>query len=125
MKLSRQQQKSMFKWFNLIETEAARQGVTFDMIIRHTHQLKITKEGLHLMCKDLIKPLFGYESTTEIERAGDMDIIIDHFTDLLSKEMEVPAFPSNEENPEHMNAKLDVGSREVPEQTEKTMADKF
>lgn len=97
MKLTRQQQKSLFSWFEMISTEAERQGVTFDMIIRHTHQLKITRPGLHALCKTLIKPLFGYQSTTEIQKTGDLDIIIDHFTDLLGKEMEVPPFPHDPE----------------------------
>jgi hypothetical protein len=129
--LSRQQQKSLFKWFEMISQEADRQGVTFDMVIRHTHQLKITKPGLHAMCKQLIRPLFGYESTTEIQKTGDLDIIIDHFTDLLSKEMEVPPFPHDPDKQAINKRGYKLAAHEAsklpdyPEQDESTMGDKF
>ena len=88
------QHNALFLWFSMIEHEAENQGVTWDMIIRHTLQLRVTKEGLHGMCKALQKALWGTDSTKELKKIGHIDVIIDHFTDLLSKEMEfIPEFP--------------------------------
>ena len=87
------QNSSLHRWFNLREREAENQGVTWDMLIKHTSQLRVTSEGLKSACKQLIKALWGYDSTTQIKKTGDLDKVIDHMTAWLSKEMEVPPFP--------------------------------
>lgn len=91
------QNASFHLWLNLIEQEAENQGVTWDMLVRHTSQLRVTSEGLKSACKQLIKALWGYTSTTQLKKTGDLDVVIDHMNDWLSKEMEVPAFPHDEE----------------------------
>lgn len=91
------QNRSMHLWFTLLEKEAENQGVTWDMLVRHTSQLRVTAEGLKSAVKQLIKALWGYTSTTQLKKQGDIDIVIDHMTDWLSKEMEVPAFPNKED----------------------------
>lgn len=88
------QNGSLHLWFNLIEKEAENQGITQNMLIKHTTQLKVTSEWLKSACKQLIGALWGYTSTTQLKKQGDIDIVIDHMTDWMSKEMEVPAFPS-------------------------------
>lgn len=91
------QHNSLFLWFSMIEKEAENMGITWDMIIRHTHQLRVTKENLHSMCKELQKALWGSTSTKQLKKNGEIDIIIEHFTDLFAKEgLELPPFPSNE-----------------------------
>lgn len=87
------QNAALHLWFNLIEREAENQGVTQNMLIKHTSQLRVTAEWMKSNVKQLIKALWGYESTTQIKKTGEIDIVIDHVTDWLSKEMEVPAFP--------------------------------
>lgn len=87
------QHRALFTWFGMIEKAAAEQGVTFDLIIKHTHQLKVTKEGLHALVKTLQKALWDTDSTKKLEKK-QVDVVIDHLTDLLSKEMEVPPFPT-------------------------------
>ena len=91
------QNASLHLWLNMIEREAENQGVTWNMLIRHTSQLRVTSEGLKSAIRQLIKALWGYTSTTQIKKTGDLDIVIDHMTDWLSKEMEVPAFPFDPE----------------------------
>lgn len=92
------QHNALFLWFGLIEKEAENRGITWNMIIRHIHQLRITKEGLHLLCKELQKALWGTKSTKELKKIGQIDIIQEHFIDLFSKEgMELPPFPSYED----------------------------
>lgn len=87
------QNSALHLWFNMIEREAENQGVTWDMLVRHTSQLKVTSEGLKSACKQLIRALWGITSTTQLKKTGDLDVVIDHMTDWLSKEMEVPPFP--------------------------------
>lgn len=113
-KRTESQHNSIFLWFGQIEKLAENEGITWDMIMRHTHQLKITKDGLHIMCKQLIEPLFGIKSTKKIEKKGQIDVIIDHFVDLFSKEgLELPPFPSKEEN--HVSVLEATKKREYPE----------
>lgn len=95
-KRTNQQNAAFHLWLNMIEREAENQGVTWDMLIRHTSQLRVTSEGLKSAVKQLIKALWGYSSTTQLQKTGDLDVVIDHLTDWLSKEMEVPSFPHEE-----------------------------
>lgn len=91
------QNSALHLWLNMIEHEAENQGVTWDKLIKHTSQLRVTSEALKAAVKQLIKALWGYTSTTQIKKIGQLDVVIDHVTDWLSKEMEVPAFPCDEE----------------------------
>jgi len=124
------QHNSLFLWFSLIEKEAENAGLTWDMIIRHTHQLRVTKENLHGMCKQLMEALWKTTSTKEIKKTGNIDIIIDHFTDLFSKEgLELPPFPHDKTKLKEKTGgyKTDDKSsiENYPDQTEDTLADKF
>jgi len=91
------QNRSLHLWLSMIEHEAENQGVTWDKLIKHTSQLRVTSEALKSAIKQLIKALWGHTSTTQIKKTEQLNIVIDHVTDWLSKEMEVPAFPCDEE----------------------------
>lgn len=93
---TKKQNDSLHLWLDMIEHEAAKQGVTWDKVIKHTSQLRITSEALKAAVRQLIQVLWGYTSTTQIKKQGQLDIVIDHMTDWLSKEMEVPSFPVDE-----------------------------
>jgi hypothetical protein len=93
---TKKQNDSLHLWLSLIEREAANQGVTWDKIIRHASQLRVTSHGLKGAIHQLIEALWGYTSTTQLKKVGQLEIVIDHMTDWLSKEMEVPAFPSED-----------------------------
>jgi hypothetical protein len=91
------QHRALFLWFGMIEKVCADQGVTADMVFRHTTQVSVTKEVLHHLCKTLIKALFDIDSTKDIEKLGHLDKVIDHFTILFGHEgVELPPFPSDE-----------------------------
>ncbi len=92
-----QQNKSLHLWFDMIEKSAENQGVTQEMLIRHATQLRVTSWWLKSAVHQLIKALWGYTSTTQLKKTGDIDIVIDHLTDWLSKEMEVPPFPHDDQ----------------------------
>lgn len=59
------QHNSLFLWFQMIEHEAGNAGITWNQLVGKTHQLKITKEGLHVMAKQLSEALWGIKSTKE------------------------------------------------------------
>lgn len=97
---TQKQHNALFLWFSMIEKEAENQGITWNRLVSHTHQLRVTKENLHVMCKQLQKALWGTSSTKELKKIGQIDIIIDHFTDLFSKVgLELPPFPEDKDKP--------------------------
>lgn len=96
------QSNSLFLWFQMIEHEAGNAGVTWNQLVGKTHQLKITKEGLHVMAKQLSEALWGIKSTKDLKKTGHIDDLIDHFVDLFSKVgLTLPEFPSDESKKEN------------------------
>ena len=92
-----QQHKAWFLWLNMIEKEAENAGITWNQVVGQTYQLKITTEGLHVMGKQLQKALWGTDSTKQLKKVGQIDILVQHFVDLFSKVgLELPPFPSQE-----------------------------
>ena len=88
---------ALFLWFSMIEKEAENAGITWNELVGHTHQLRIPKENLHIMCKQLMKALWGTSSTKELKKTGQIEILEQHFVDLFSKVgLELPPFPSRE-----------------------------
>lgn len=91
------QHRALFLWYSMIEKEAENAGITFDNVIKHTHQLRVTRENLHELGKQLQKALWGTTSTKELEKVGQIDILVDHFVDLFSKVgLVLPPFPAEE-----------------------------
>ena len=94
------QHNALFLWYSMIEKLAENEGITWNELVGKTHQLKITTEGLHVMGKQLQKALWGTDSTKQLKKTGQIDILIDHFVDLFSKVgLELPPFPSDENRP--------------------------
>lgn len=99
-----QQNKAYWKWLSMIEHEAENQGVTWNMVMKHTNQLRVTKENVHEAVKQLTKALWGITSTTKLEKTGHMDILIDHVTNLFGKVgLEVPPFPNESDKPSKLD----------------------
>lgn len=97
------QHNALFLWYGMIEKEAENAGITWDRVIQHTHQLRITKENLHSMGKDLQKALWGTDSTKKLKKIEQIDILVDHFVDLFSKVgLELPPFPTDKTEAEVM-----------------------
>ncbi len=92
------QHNALFLWYSMIEKIAENEGITWNEVVGKTHQLKITTEGLHVMGKQLQKALWGTDSTKQLKKTGQIDILIDHFVDLFAKVgLELPPFPSSDE----------------------------
>lgn len=99
VKRTENQNSAYWLWLTMIEHEAENQGVTWDVVLQHTNQLRVTKENVHEAVKQLTKALWGITSTTQLEKQGHLDIVIDHVTDLFGKAgLEVPPFPCEENN---------------------------
>jgi len=118
---TQQQHNALFLWFTMIEKEAENSGVTWNQLVGHTHQLRITSEGLHTMCKQLQKALWGQTSTKQLKKTGQIDILVEHFVDLFSKVgMTLPPFPSDEEKQnQKMKAVELANNMDYPEYTGK------
>ena len=100
------QNAAYWVWLTQIEREAENAGITFDQVVGHTHQLRVTKENVHELVKQLMKALWGTTSTRELKKVGQIEIIEQHLADLFSKVgLELPPFPSREqENNELLSA---------------------
>ena len=113
------QHRALFLWYSQIEKVSEVAGVTWDRIIKHTHQIRVTQENVHEAGKQLQKALWNKSSTKDLE-THQLDILIDHFVDLFSKEgVELPPFPS-----EDSNTRLDAMEnlkKEYPEHTPPTI----
>lgn len=89
------QNAALHLWFKQIADICQNQGVTFDLIIKHTHQVAVTEIGVKGLWHVLQKALYGTTSTTELKKTGQIDRMIDHFVALFAKEeVELPPFPS-------------------------------
>lgn len=92
------QHAALFLWYSMIEREAENAGITWNQLVGKTHQLRITKEGLHEMGKQLQKALWGTTSTKELKKTGQIEILQEHFIDLFSKVgLTLPEFPHDPE----------------------------
>lgn len=110
-KRTEKQNASYWLWLTMIEKEAENQGVTWDLVLRHVNQLRVTKENVHEAVKQLTKALWGITSTTQLEKQGHLDTIIDHVTDLFGKAgLEVPPFPEERNKPTTI-ANLDTAKK--------------
>lgn len=93
-----QQNNGMHLWFEQTARICQNQGVTMDLIIKHTHDVLVTKEGVKLLWKTFQKALFDTDSTTQLKKTGQIDILVDHMVALFAKVgVELPPFPCDEQ----------------------------
>ena len=88
------QNSALHLWFRQIADICQNQGVTMNLIIKHTHDVMVTEYGVKALWHVLQKALYGTESTKELRKNGQIDRTLDHFTALFAKEEVVlPPFP--------------------------------
>ena len=91
------QNNALHLWFSQIADICQNQGVTWNMLIKHTVDVAVTAEGVKNFWKVLQKALYGTESTTELKKTGQIEKMVEHFALFMGKEeVEIPPFPSNE-----------------------------
>lgn len=106
------QSNALFLWYSMIERECENAGITWNQLVGHTHQLRITKEGLHQMGKQLQKALWGTTSTKELKKTEQLDILQEHFIDLFSKVgLTLPPFPVDEDKQNQKLKSLELAAK--------------
>jgi hypothetical protein len=99
---SKKQNNALHAWFAQIAKICQNQGVTFNLIISHTHDVEVTPTGVKGLWHVLQKALYGTDTTTKLTKSGQIDTMIDHFCNLFGKEgVELPPFPSEENKPDY------------------------
>ena len=89
------QGRAIHLWFRQIAEICQNQGVTFDLIIKHTHHVAVTEYAVKALWHVLQKALYGTESTRDLTKSGQIDRMVDHFVVLFAKEeVELPPFPN-------------------------------
>lgn len=113
------QHSAMFLWFSQIEHICAEQGVTWNMMMKHTVDVAITKEGIHNFWKVLQKALFRTTSTKDLKKTGQINRMIDHFVLFFAKEgVELPPFPEDAlKNNIRLNQVSNLDNENYPEYT--------
>lgn len=95
------QNKAYWLWLTQIAQICQNEGVTADMVFKHTAHISVTKELLHHCVKTLIKAKWNLESTTELDKTGHLDSIQEHIALWLGKEgVEIPPWPSDQNKEE-------------------------
>lgn len=91
------QNKSLHLWFSQISEICQNQGVTWNMLIKHTVDVAVLPDGVKNFWKVLQKALYNTDSTTELKKTGQIDRMVEHFALFMGKEgVEVPPFPHDE-----------------------------
>jgi hypothetical protein len=108
------QNAAMHLWFSQIAEICQQQGVTGNLIIKHTHDLMMTEHTVKGLWKALQVALYGKTSTRELKKSGEIDNMIDHMVALFAKEeVEIPPFPVNEKK--HLEGVRIESARDVVE----------
>ena len=101
IKRTNQQNKSLHKWLTEIALLLREQGLTMKevMEVMKEYEVKPTMHGLkENVWKPIQESMFGTTSTTELEKTGQIDDVIDVMTKIMAcMWITVPPFPSENE----------------------------
>jgi hypothetical protein len=75
-KLTRQQQKALYKWFKLTSDMMIRNGYTMEMLLNGGFELYITEKIIKQLWVNIQVAMCGYESTKYLN-TGDINKIYD------------------------------------------------
>lgn len=77
-KLTRQQQKSLHKYFELLARELNNSGITIQKFITYSIELNWTKNSVkEIIWRPLQEHITGKKSTTELDKITEIDEIFD------------------------------------------------
>lgn len=80
-KITRQQQKALHKYFELLATELNGAGYTVQLFLKQTVDLDWSGPTVkELIWRPLQKALVQKGSTTELDKTSDIDVVLDHLT---------------------------------------------
>ena len=99
------QNASMHLWLTQLAEQFNRRGITLKAVVSRLDEAEcqVTKENLkEAVIKPIARALYGKDSTTQLNKIGELDQIWDVINKWVSEqwkgEIEVPPFPSVEEN---------------------------
>jgi len=95
-----QQNNALHKLFALLAEEMVEKGIDFRMLLDEEIYYEPTPENIKVLWKKLQKALLDKESTTELNKVGDIERVYDNFNKIISErtggEISLPPFPSLE-----------------------------
>lgn len=105
-----QQNRGLYKFFSLLSDSLNLSGKEMRLILKPTHKIWWTPESVkNELWKPVMKQKFGYESTTELKKIGEIDAIHEDLMRMLGEghQVEYLPFPHNEVNQDNFRQKAD------------------
>lgn len=93
-----EQNRALHKWFGQIAQLCQESGIDAKVLMSKTMNVEVTPEIVKEMWRVMQSYLYGKRSTTELEKQGQIDTIVDHFVRFFGERFELvlPPFPSKE-----------------------------
>lgn len=94
-----QQNKSLHKWFELVSAQLNDAGITVQLLLKERVELPVTPEVVkELLWRPAQRALLGKQSTTELSKQEDIDLVYDTLNRHLATRfhLENIPFPSHE-----------------------------
>ena len=106
---SSQQNKAMHKWFEQIAVLCRDGGIDAKVLMNSTISVEVNADIIKGMWKVLQEALYGTKSTTELNRAKQIDHIVDHFVRFFGEKhlLVLPPFP-------HRDPVSLIGNTKIP-----------
>lgn len=92
------QNNSLYLWFTQIANLCRDSGIDGKMLMSKTISVEMNMEIIKGMWKALQQALFKKQSTTQLKKTGEIDVLQDHFIRFFAEKfnLELPPFPSQE-----------------------------
>jgi hypothetical protein len=103
-----QQNRALHKWFDLKAAQCRDAGVTPQLAFSKTMELEMTPEMMKAIWKTVQRPLIGKASTTELDKVGEIELVLDHLNRFFAQEFELDAIPLPSHIPEDTTPILDM-----------------
>ena len=88
--LTRTQQKSLHLWFSLVAKELNESGITLKMILKEKLDMDMNGEMVkEVLWRPLQKVLVKKQSTTELLKVGEIDLIYEHLNRFLAEHFKI------------------------------------
>jgi hypothetical protein len=103
-KITEAQFRSIHKWFGDVAKELRKEGKTMHAVLEaikrndYIAEMPVSKEAVKSVAKMFMEATIGKNSTLELSKKEDIDILLDTMTKFFGQEMGVtlPPFPSME-----------------------------
>lgn len=92
---SKQQNKAMHLWFQLVAEALNAAGYTIQKVLTHFKiEIDWTKDSVkEVLWKQTQKALLGKDSTTELSKHEDIDLVYNHVNRFLGEKLQIESIP--------------------------------